>query len=46
MSLGTVLTLFVVPTFYTIFARNHQHLRDAAAQARSDIGTALPAAGD
>ena len=31
MSLGTVLTLFVVPTFYTIFARNHQHARDEAA---------------
>ncbi len=25
MSLGTILTLFIVPTFYTIFARNHQH---------------------
>ena len=24
MSLGTILTLFVVPTFYTLFARNHQ----------------------
>ena len=29
MSLGTVLTLFVVPTFYTLFARNHQHKNDA-----------------
>ena len=29
MSLGTLLTLFVVPTFYTLFARNHQHKNDA-----------------
>jgi len=29
MSLGTVLTLFVVPTFYTLFARNHQRKNDA-----------------
>jgi len=25
MLLGTLLTLFVVPTFYTVFARGHQH---------------------
>jgi hypothetical protein len=51
MSLGTVLTLFVVPTFYTIFARNHQHDRDAAElesrHARSERqGTVAPAVGD
>ena len=37
MSLGTVLTLFVVPTFYTIFARNHQHIRDAAESASASV---------
>ena len=37
MSLGTVLTLFVVPTFYTIFARNHQHDRDAAESANATV---------
>jgi multidrug efflux pump len=46
MSLGTVLTLFVVPTFYTIFARNHQHLRDAAELARTPVSVAVPAVGD
>ena len=51
MSLGTVLTLFVVPTFYTIFARNHQHMRDAAGQegrhvAGTPDGAVAPAAGD
>jgi multidrug efflux pump len=45
MSLGTVLTLFVVPTFYTIFARNHQHMRDAA-ELSSGHAEAAPAAGD
>ena len=45
MSLGTVLTLFVVPTFYTIFARNHQHMRDAeAASAASPHGATAAAA--
>lgn len=29
MTLGTLLTLLVVPAFYTIFARNHQHARSA-----------------
>ncbi len=51
MSLGTILTLFVVPTFYTIFARNHQHARDAAEpeKSRSAVepgGIVAPAAGD
>ena len=45
MSLGTVLTLFVVPTFYTIFARNHQHARDVLES--SGAGTRVAtAAGD
>ncbi len=45
MTLGTVLTLLVVPTFYTIFARNHQHARDA--DERSGSGARIaPAAGD
>jgi multidrug efflux pump len=43
MSLGTVLTLFVVPTFYTIFARNHQHLREAAEAQGAHISVAQPA---
>ena len=30
MTLGTLLTLLVVPAFYTIFARNHQHAPGAA----------------
>ena len=30
MSLGTILTLFIVPTFYTFLARSHQHALDAA----------------
>ena len=42
MSLGTVLTLFVVPTFYTIFARNHQHARDVLES--SGTGTRVAAA--
>ena len=49
MSLGTVLTLLVVPTFYTIFARNHQRARDDAQVENSDhrtSGLAAPAAGD
>lgn len=52
MSLGTVLTLFVVPTFYTIFARNHQHMRDAAefesrdADEASKGAVVVPALGD
>ena len=51
MSLGTVLSLFVVPTFYTIFARNHQHLRDADELASRPVGgepkvAPAPAAGD
>ena len=51
MSLGTVLTLFVVPTFYTIFARNHQHARETAeSQMRDSIvgpnHAAAPVAGD
>ena len=51
MSLGTILTLFVVPTFYTIFARNHQHARDAAEPEKSRSagepgGVAAAAAGD
>ena len=45
MSLGTVLTLFVVPTFYTIFARNHQQARDEAGLQRPHA-TVSPAAGD
>jgi multidrug efflux pump len=28
MSLGTVLTLFVVPTFYLLFARDHHKIRE------------------
>ena len=40
MSLGTVLTLFVVPTFYTIFARNHQHARDEAKVSQPHAGVA------
>lgn len=51
MTLGTVLTLFVVPTFYTIFARNHQHERDLAESESSTDGdktqvAAAPVAGD
>ena len=51
MSLGTVLTLFVVPTFYTIFARNHQHARDAAKPEKNrptvePDDVVAPAAGD
>ena len=51
MSLGTILTLFVVPTFYTIFARNHQHARDAAEPANNLVGSkpsgiVAPASGD
>ena len=49
MSLGTVLTLLVVPTFYTIFARNHQRARDEAQLQNNDHGTsglAAPAAAD
>ena len=52
MSLGTVLTLFVVPTFYTIFARNHQHAREATDARRGDVAgsptgsSAAPAVGD
>ena len=51
MSLGTVLTLFVVPTFYTIFARNHQHARDATDENSSRVADqsnrmAAPAVGD
>ena len=39
MSLGTVLTLFVVPTFYTLFARNHQHKNDPAPSSQSALAT-------
>ena len=39
MSLGTVLTLFVVPTFYTLFARNHQHQN---AMSSSSATTVVP----
>jgi len=51
MSLGTVLTLFVVPTFYPIFARNHQHARDAAElesrhAGQEPRGAVAPAVGD
>ena len=51
MSLGTVLTLFVVPTFYTIFARNHQHARGAAVSPNLPTGiepnrAASPVAGN
>jgi multidrug efflux pump len=45
MTLGTVLTLLVVPTFYTIFARNHQQARDAHEGAGSGARI-VPAAGD
>jgi multidrug efflux pump len=41
MLLGTLLTLFVVPAFYTAFARGHQHQVAAASD-----GTPLPQAGD
>ena len=44
MSLGTVLTLFVVPTFYTIFARNHQHEREATELERQRQGSELTGA--
>ena len=33
MTLGTLLTLLVVPAFYTIFARNHQFVPGAASKA-------------
>ena len=51
MTLGTLLTLFVVPTFYTIFARNHEHARDTAEPVSRDAGSephavAAPAVGD
>ena len=39
MSLGTILTLFVVPTFYTLFARNHQHQN---AMSSSSATTVVP----
>ena len=35
MLLGTLLTLFVVPTFYTVFARGHQHKPLVGDQAES-----------
>ena len=41
MTLGTLLTLFVVPTFYTVFARGHQ--KKAAEHA---IPTPVPQHGD
>ena len=45
MTLGTVLTLFVVPTFYLMFARNHGKV--AAAANVAPIGSAaLPQHGD
>ena len=43
MTLGTVLTLFVVPTFYLMFARNH---RKSAAEANVAPAGALPQHGD
>ena len=47
MTLGTVLTLFVVPTFYTIFARNHQHEALNAANSSSGVdGVAVAQQGD
>ena len=45
MSLGTILTLFVVPTFYSIFARNHQHARDAH-EGLASVARAATATGD
>ena len=45
MTLGTVLTLFVVPTFYTIFARNHQKTREES-EAAEAATVPQPAAGD
>ena len=45
MTLGTVLTLFVVPTFYLMFARNHHKM--AAAANPAPIGSvAQPQHGD
>ncbi len=41
MSLGTVLTLFVVPTFYTLFARNHQH-QNVILTSPADVTAAIP----
>ncbi len=46
MTLGTLLTLFVVPTFYTVFARGHQrhaHTPDgASANTPHVVGAAKP----
>ncbi len=43
MTLGTVLTLFVVPTFYLLFARDHRKIREA--ESTTPIG-AMPQHGD
>jgi multidrug efflux pump len=39
MTLGTLLTLFVVPTFYTVFARGHQHAHAPDAQTDAERST-------
>ncbi|MBC7623592.1 MAG: efflux RND transporter permease subunit, partial [Aeromicrobium sp.] len=47
MTLGTLLTLFVVPTFYTVFARGHQHStkKDKVAETNStSLNPSAPAA--
>jgi multidrug efflux pump len=45
MTLGTLLTLFVVPTFYTVFASGHQKARDKAKALQAEAPTS-PAAAD
>jgi multidrug efflux pump len=37
MSVGTLLTLFVVPTAYTLLARGAVHVREAPAAPRSAV---------
>jgi multidrug efflux pump len=44
MSLGTVLTLFVVPTAYLVIARRHTPVPDADAAVEDEMGPAIPAA--
>jgi multidrug efflux pump len=44
MTLGTLLTLFVVPAFYTVFARGHQH--KPAAESAAPPAPAATQAGD
>ena len=42
MTLGTLLTLFVVPTFYTVFARGHQRVARSGAGGETKHTDAVP----